>query len=228
MRASEITTGTKLEIQFVDFFMGDKEITKLFVSEFECAEEEDVICVASPIYEGTYLPAPIGTDMFVFAYFTGQFYKFKAKLKDKLIKDGLPIYKLSINGDMEKIQRRQFFRLECMLGVRCREVKIENNIPVQKGDFLNGFTRDISGGGACLVLAKGIEIGKYLECEIQITGNKMIKFYGTVIRSVKFDVDNKSKYELGVEFYNIDNRTREAIIGFIFEEQRKLRKKGLI
>ena len=228
MKASELATGTKLEIQLIDFFIGDKEIKKSFVSEFESAEGENIIYVAAPIYEGTYLPAPIGTDMFVFIYFASQFYRFKARLKDKLIRDKLPIYKLLINSEIEKIQRRQFFRLDCVLDVKCREVEFVDERPVPKGNFSKGLTRDISGGGACLVVTEGIEKGKYVECELQIMENKIIKFYGTVVRSGKSNEDNKSKYGLGVEFYNIDDRTREVIISFIFEEQRKLRKKGLI
>jgi len=114
------------------------------------------------------------------------------------------------------------------LDIKCREVDILNSMPVPKGDYSKGLTRDISGGGTCLVLAEGIERGKYIECELQLSENKIVKFYGSIIRSRKSDIDSKSRYELGVEFYDIDDRSREAIISFIFEEQRKLRKKGLI
>ncbi|KNY28361.1 flagellar brake protein [Pseudobacteroides cellulosolvens] len=228
MKASELKPGTKLEIQLLDFSLGEKDINNLFVSEFEWAEGENVICVAAPIYEGMYLPASNGTNMYVYISISNQFYKLKATLTDRLIKDGLPIYKLSIENEMEKIQRRQFFRFDCVLDIKCREVEMLNNTAVPKGNFFKGLTRDISGGGTCLALVEGIEKGKFIECELQLSENKIIKFYGTIVRSIKTDSESKNKYEAGVEFYNIDNRSRETIISFIFEEQRKLRKKGLI
>lgn len=228
MKASELNPGTKLEIQLLDFSLGDKDINKLFVSEFEWAEGEDIICVAAPIYEGKYLTASNGTNMYVYISISNQFYKLKASLTDRIVKDGLPIYKLSIENEMEKIQRRQFFRFDCVLDIKCREVEMVNSTAVPKGNFTKGLTRDISGGGTCLALVEGIEKGKFIECELQLSESKIIKFYGTIVRSIKTDSESKNKYEAGVEFYNIDNRSRETIISFIFEEQRKLRKKGLI
>ncbi len=228
MKASELNTGTKLEIEFINYFIENKELKKLFVSEFELAEGENIIYVAAPIYEGKYLTAPSGTDMYIYLNISNQFYKTKASLIDRLVKDGLPVYKISIEGEFEKIQRRQFFRFDCVLDVKCREVDMVNDKAVPKGNIIKGLTRDISGGGTCLALGQGIEKGKIIECELQLSENKVIKFIGTIVRSSKTDSESKNKYDLGVEFYYIDNRSRETIISFIFEEQRKLRKKGLI
>lgn len=228
MKANELNPGTKLEIEVLDYTMGATETNKYYVSEFEWAEGENVICVAAPIHEGRYLTVPSGTSMNVYINCKSEFYKVKAILIDRLVKEGLPIYRLNIESEIEKIQRRQFFRFDCVLDIKCREVEMINNTAVPKSKFSNGLTRDISGGGTCLALVEGIEQGKFIECELQLTENKSIKFYGTIVRSFKTDSDSKNKYEAGVEFYNIDNRSRETIISFIFEEQRKLRKKGLI
>ncbi|HEY9059845.1 MAG TPA: PilZ domain-containing protein [Pseudobacteroides sp.] len=228
MKAAELNPGTKLEIELLDFSMAGIDPNKLYISEFEWSEGEKVICVAAPIHEGRYLTVHSGTSMNLYINCKSEFYKVKATLIERLIKEGLPIYKLNIENDIEKIQRRQFFRFDCVLDIKCREVEMINNTAVPKSKFSNGLTRDISGGGTCLALVEGIEKGKYIECELQLSENKTIKFYGTIVRSSKTESEGKNKYEAGVEFYNIDNRSRDAIISFIFEEQRKLRKKGLI
>jgi c-di-GMP-binding flagellar brake protein YcgR len=228
MKAAELNPGTKLEIELLDYSMESVEANKLFVSEFEWEEGENVICVAAPIHEGRYLTIPSGISMNLYINCKSEFYRIKATLLERLIKEGLPIYKLNVENEIERIQRRQFFRFDCVLDIKCREVEMRNSIAVPKGNFSKGFTLDISGGGACLALIECIDKGKFIECELLLSEKQTIKFYGTIVRSSKTDSDGKNKYEIGVEFYNIDNKSREAIISFIFEEQRKLRKKGLI
>jgi len=50
---------------------------------------------------------------------------------------------------------------------------------------------------------------------------------GRVVRLTEYDSKNDVyKYEIGVKFEKIEERDRERIIGYIFQEQRRLIKKG--
>ncbi|MDP4179465.1 MAG: PilZ domain-containing protein [Bacillota bacterium] len=226
MKASELQPGTKLEIEIIDNLKTEGS-SSLYISEFEWAEGDKTIYVAAPIYEGKYVTAYIGMKISLYICKKNEFYKIKAIMSERLVKEGLPLYKLNIEPEIERIQRRQFFRFDCVLDVRCREVELENNKVIPKGRFSTGLTRDISGGGTCLVLMEGLEKGKMIECELRLSEQQVVKFLGTIVRS-HLHAQTKDRFEAGVEFFNIDNKTRESIISFIFQEQRKLRQKGLI
>jgi c-di-GMP-binding flagellar brake protein YcgR len=53
-------------------------------------------------------------------------------------------------------------------------------------------------------------------------------FEGEVLRVLRYNFEGKFSYEAGILYKKIENIDREAIIGFIFSTQRKLRKKGMI
>jgi c-di-GMP-binding flagellar brake protein YcgR len=56
--------------------------------------------------------------------------------------------------------------------------------------------------------------------------NQDILFIGRVVRVINIHDRGKYNYEIGIEFDDISNMNRERIIGYIFEEQRKLLRKG--
>jgi len=68
----------------------------------------------------------------------------------------------------------------------------------------------------CIRLKERIETGELLECELFLNDFNKVSF-------LKNDV---YKYEIGVKFEKIEERDRERIIGYIFQEQRRLIKKG--
>jgi c-di-GMP-binding flagellar brake protein YcgR len=98
----------------------------------------------------------------------------------------------------------------------------------EKTPFIDVITRDLSGGGICMAVKEKVDTAKPIECQLQLPESILIKFTGKAVRLSCVDNKGTYKYEVGIEFMEIDNKCRESIIGFIFQEQRKLRKKGLV
>ena len=86
---------------------------------------------------------------------------------------------------------------------------------------------DISGGGVRILLDRNIEKGSLLECKLKINDEDLL-LKGEVVRSQLIQQYPITKYEIGISFVDITEYQRDQIIGFIFEEQRKLRRKGFI
>ncbi|MCX7922394.1 MAG: flagellar brake protein [Clostridia bacterium] len=221
---NELEIGTKLELEICD--NNDEKAGLSFVSEFEWAVDEKTAYIAAPIYEGTIYPIRIDSILSVCFINNGDLYVFKARVIDRTVKDNIALLKIQICSEFERIQRRQFYRFECYIPVRYREVKeVANNSEVP---FTTSMTRDLSGGGLCIVTEKMMEHDTLLECELELGEANKVYFTGRVVRITEKEVKGKYKYSIGVLFHDIENRDRESIVSYIFKEQRKLRKKGLI
>ena len=131
--------------------------------------------------------------------------------------------KIQTLSQINKIQRREFFRFEANLPIRYRIFESANSKSNQ--EFIEAVTRDISGGGLCIRLIEPVEMDKYIECELILSTK--VKFIGKVVRLTEYDtLHGQYKYEIGVSYKNIDEPMREKIISYIFQEQRRLLKKG--
>ncbi|MCX7747016.1 MAG: PilZ domain-containing protein [Clostridia bacterium] len=226
MKLSQLQVGIKLQLE-VDSFI-DPNSNMCFVSAFEWAENDDTALIAAPIHEGMVYPLQKGTMLNIFYIMKGDFYGFKAEVMDRTTKDNIPLIKIKITGDISRIQRRQFFRLECCLPVKYGVLQSltgdTKSLPRNK----KAVVRDLSGGGICIAVEEQLEKDAYLICEIVFSKENTVVFSGQVVRIDKLEDNMAYKFEIGVKFIKIEDKHREAIIGYIFQEQRKLRQKGLI
>ncbi len=225
MKLTDITLGTKLEIELLNN-LGEK-IEPFLASKFEWAETQDMAFIGAPIHEGLLYPVHIGSTMDLLFINKFDYYTFNAKVIERRVSENIALLKVKLLGDIKKIQRRQYYRFECsrQMDYRLHEGSDPGDTDVK---YTNGVTRDLSGGGLCFVTVPKLEMGKLLECELFLDTAKSVKFVGRIVRVSKLPSEQKFDYEIGLLYEGIENRDREAIIKFIFEEQRKLRKKGLI
>ena len=223
MEYSELNMGLKIELQLLG--ISGKNADKLFVSEIEFAASDGSIFIAAPISEGFYYPVQIGTKIAVSFARDGCFYGFEAVVSDRENKNNLAMLKIKTLGQITKIQRREFFRFECCIPVNYRVYGQQNIRTSENLKFVNTVTRDLSGGGLCVRLIEPVEIDKLLEFELFISSK--VEFLGRVKRLTKYDtMQGIYKYEIGIVYEMIDTATREKIISYIFQEQRRLLKKG--
>lgn len=221
MKYSELNIGLKLEIQLV----GDDDIriNNPFVSEFEGSEDKDILIIAAPIYEGRLIPVQVGTKITVSFIKENNLYEFSAKAIDRESKHNVAMLKIQPLSQIEKVQRREFFRFDTSIPVNYRIIDNVNTKSTQ--DYIKTVTRDLSGGGLCMRLKEPIEIDSYLDCELFLS-NK-VTFIGKVVRLTKYDImQGQYKYEIGVYYEKMDQAVREKVISYIFQEQRRLLKKG--
>ena len=230
MDLSKLEIGTKLELELLDD-AGEK-LDLMLVSEYEWHEENNSAVIAAPIHEGKIYPLHIGAVMNV--YFLKRreseinLYKFSAMVKARGKSENLHFIRIEQLDRISRVQRRRYFRLDCSLRVKYRVV---NNVTCDQNIddiFLESIANNLSGGGLNLMLEERIEKGKFVECKVFLDDIHKVNFTGQVVTSERRDIESKFKYEVGITFVKISNGEREAVVRYIFEEQRKLRKKGLI
>ncbi len=225
MDISKIKAGTKLELEVIDNY--GQRMGPMLVSQFEACTDDRKAIIAAPIYEGNILNLPNGTDILVCfkANINGTvgLNAFKAVVTGREVIGNLHLLKIEQTAKIAKIQRREFFRFQCSLNI---QYKVCNQ---HKEDTLKSATTfDISGGGAGIMINEKLFIGDIVECELIINSERKIKFHGKIIRCETNSEEGVYKYIAGLEYTKIKNNDREAVVQFIYNEQRKLLKKGLI
>lgn len=150
-------------------------------------------------------------------------YEVNAVLHEKLT-GRIPLLRLKLLSEVNKIQRRDFYRLKLMGDIEARV--IENLKQEKYGEPFKCILHDISAGGVLLSTKKELEEKDLLEFTLNLHGNKLL-IYGTVVRRT-LTGNHRAPYSYGVKYENITEPERTVITKFIFEEQRRLIKKGLV
>jgi c-di-GMP-binding flagellar brake protein YcgR len=127
-------------------------------------------------------------------------------------------------GQVERFQQRDFVRLDARVPVIYTVMHSPDGPMYRKGP-LESHTRDISGNGAQILCPEAYKPGTQLDIHLDVAG-KSIHAVAEVIRQV--DVLRSGESWMGVRFIGIEERTRDQIIRFIFNEQRERRRMGLI
>lgn len=205
--------------------------------------------VAMPMFRGYYVSIPRGTRVWVSYVKDKAVYYLETEVLER-IPGPVPRLVLALPERVERVQRRRFVRFEAALPVAYQKLtegqtsgltlpagaSVSLGAPTsqpstnQEGlvpEPVLARTADISGGGIMLVAEEDIPVGTRLALLISLPQAK-IKAEGKVTRLVKtMEVRGKTNYFLGVEFTSISDWDQDRIIGYIFEEQRKMRWKGL-
>ncbi len=225
MKFSEIKIGTRLELEIYNKF--GTVIKPSMVSQFEEYKDEITALIAAPIYEGVIFAVHIGAIIDVYLTQDNELYKFKVRVIDRGVKDRIALLKIELIGSIIKIQRRQYFRFECLNPLEYRvfsSINIESEL---RGEFQDGLIKDLSGGGMCILINETADLNNFIECRFSLDAKK-VNAIGNIVRVSKKETGAKVKYEVGCSFIKIDDKARDNIISYIFQQQRKLMKKGLI
>jgi len=180
------------------------------------------ISISMPIYKGRIYPIAAGRRInVVFSKANKGTFYFTAEVVNRMEKENLKILLVKKISDIKHFQRRDFFRLSIVLNMDL-EV-IENGSPIKT---IAAISKDISGGGLRLITREKLPKHTVVKCIMKLD-NDVVEPFGKVVRCSP-QADSIIKHDVGICFTAIDESIRSKIISFIFKNQRKLRKKGLI
>lgn len=118
-----------------------------------------------------------------------------------------------------RFQQRSFVRLPIALTLRYREVP-DQGLPPKQGEVI-----DLSASGMQVVLPDVLEAGDQLRIEFAL-GQQPFQALAEVVRPV--GTMGRNRFAYGLRFLGIDEQQRQAILRFIFAEQREMRRQGLL
>jgi c-di-GMP-binding flagellar brake protein YcgR len=243
-----ITLGDKIDVKHLDRNGKPVHNAKTYVSQLVDFVDSDVINIATPIDQGRIIILNVGENYNLCFYSKNSLYQCNCLVLSNFRENNTVIAVVRITTNLEKYQRRQYYRLECIHEIVYHIISYEEEILVHKlkegkfnnqgeqkesieklsvlaNEWLPASVTDISGGGvrcsSSVQLNQGDKIRVKLDF-INPTSNPMV--IGAVVVSTNRNLNRTGMYEHRIEFQDIAQKDRDQIIKYIFEQERKRRK----
>ncbi|MEG1256033.1 flagellar brake domain-containing protein [Clostridium sp.] len=203
--------NNKLEV-----YTEDNKLAKSIIQEVD----NDSISIAMPIYMGINYPLLKG-NLIECNYNDGKgnIYRFTAEVIGRKF-DRIPMIVISKKSELEKIQRRDFVRIPFIneIGYAIIDKYNERMLhDIEKVDYKSGKSLDLSGGGMRIKIKESLNLNQLIMIKTEVN-NKPVLALGKVARIENSQGD---EHVYGMAFKYIDNKVREEIIKFIFQNMRK-------
>ncbi|MCM1025675.1 MAG: flagellar brake protein [Roseburia sp.] len=246
MLSKFVTVGNRVELQAVERNEdvpeegAEREIIdrgKVYRTRVHSILSEDTLEIVMPMEKSKLILLPVDAEYDFVFYTDNGLYQCFAQITDRYKSNNVYIIVAELTSNLRKHQRREYYRFSCAIEMNSRnlsnnEVKaLENNsnygltpgLPLKQSVIV-----DISGGGLRFLSSQKYEPEQLLYINYHLLrGEEQKKFevIGKVI-SVRELENRHGVWEHRVQYYNMDLDTREEIIQYIFEEERKSRRKG--
>ncbi|MDR1669929.1 MAG: flagellar brake protein [Oscillospiraceae bacterium] len=217
---AELTVGMKLDV-FVEPEKEGGERVKLLAT-LEGFTEGTRLLITAPMQGMMIYPLQINQKLDLQCYVKSAIISFEGVVLQRLNKGSLSYVLLNRVGEFKRTQRRQDFRLECLLDGRIVYTDAESGETVKMPVIVS----DISGGGTSVVSKTRFNTGDRLTVQLPI-GDKMANItYQCEVRRCFEDHDSvlPMKYHVGLRFLFKDEREKDFLISRIFVMERERRK----
>ncbi len=232
MISKYLTVGNKLELETITMDGNGEEIRKTYRSQLYDIVSEDQIKIAMPMEQTKVVLLPVDGEYSLCFYTASGLYQCLARVVDRYKSDNIFVLLMELTTDLQKYQRREYYRLNTVLDMKCRQISESENGGYSQVEFIdtdltfdNGTMVDISGGGARFVSTAKYAKGSLIRFVFSLFVNGRMTEYNLVGKVLLSEpVENRDKlFEHRIQFVNMVNEDRESIIKYIFEEERKLR-----
>ncbi|MDF2472629.1 MAG: hypothetical protein K0R21_411 [Anaerocolumna sp.] len=249
-----VSIGDKLEIISINSKHSDLMSNHVYISQMLDFIDNNKAVISMPIKKGHIIPLPIGEKYILYFYTDKGLFQCNVIVSDRYKLKNIYVLVVEFLSDLEKIQRRQYYRIDCLMDtiyhvITEKEQKLtykiikneyENNEDKQtdietleeyKKIWYEGTITDLSGGGARFYSSNLHQPGETILLSLDLGTNskgKKLMIPSSIISSIKM-TNRQGYFEHRIMFTNISRDDREMVIKFIFAEERRQRKreKGL-
>lgn len=238
MLSKFVTENDKIELRAVDRSLDEQQENnpKVYYSSVHEILSGDSMEIIMPMEQTKLVLLPVDGEYDMVIYGATGLYQCFVRIIDRYKSNNVYILVVELTSNLRKYQRREYYRFSCALEMCARNLEkeevqaLEEKVPyiLQPGlPLKRSVIVDISGGGLRFMSEQRYEPDSLIFCSYYLlTGGKK-KLYEVIgkVLAVKELGNKPGTYEHRVQYYNLDVDTREKIIKFIFEEERKERKR---
>lgn len=227
-----VSIGNKIELVHLKQVIQNESNKTVYVSKIYDILPNNMLQIAMPIHAGRIVPLDIDEKYTACFYTDVGLLQCNVLVVSRYKKGNLFFLEVALLGELAKVQRREFYRYNCMLEGKIRIVSDEEydtGIPAQddKIEWDTIKILDISGGGAKIVtrnlLARN-EVVKVKFCVDILNEVVVFDLFARILAGVPLKL-KANMYEQRLEFMKIKQEERDKIIKFIFESERMNRAK---
>ena len=221
MLFNTIKIGDRLEITILK----DHKTNKSYVSQVEDVIDENEVMIHVPISYGQLVKLSTREEYSILFFTEKGMARFDAEITEYVKENEFNFMKVKLLTDGERIQRREFFRFNCLLPLKfdALEESINNN---EKHILHDGIIKDLGGGGVRFVSNESVIDKGRMRCVIMLDDECLV-LIGKVLHKQHFPKSNY-KYQYRIQFVGISQGDQEKIVQYIFNEQRKVMQKSRI
>ena len=216
MLIKSVKIGNKVEI----YHHRSQLDSKVYTSQVEDILSETRFLLHTPIMYGQLVKLPVGMKLGLLFFSDKAMLKFEASIVGYAKEDELDFTVIEIRSEGEKIQRRAFFRFNCLLPLKFHAWSETGE---GEAHYEDGIIKDIGGGGMRFVTNLQIDEENVIRSVIMLN-DELLMLTGKVLNKMYFPKSN-FKYQYRIEFISVSKDDQETIVKYIFNEERKLRKK---
>ena len=238
MLADYIAPGNRVELKATGKMWMDEDARTrhIYMSKVMDITSDDRIEVLMPYEKGRLVLLPVDGEYSLCFYSTKGLFQCFCRIVDRYRSDNMYILVLDLTSELAKLQRREYYRFSCALELKSRLCTPEEVDAFEKNrrylvnpgeNLQKSVVVDISGGGLRFVANFSYEEGNTIYCSYRLPGNANDKEYEMLCNVLKVtELESRpGLFEHRIQYIYIDENSREDIIHFIFEEERKIRKK---
>lgn len=238
MLSKFVALGDRIELQSVDKGLKEQSESemKVYYSTVHDIMSEDTMEIVMPMEQTKLILLPVDSEYNLLIYGATGPYQCFARVIDRYKTNNVYILVMELTSNLRKYQRREYYRFSCVLEMCARNLEeeevhaVEQKMPyvLQPGlPLKRSVIVDISGGGLRFISEQMYEPESLIYCSYHLVTDGKRKQYEVIgkVLAVKELGNRPGSYEHRVQYYNLDAKIREKIIKFIFEEERKERKK---
>lgn len=241
-----LAPGIKLEIFRRKNSLGFDVKEVQYESQLLDILNDTTIEIAVPMENSHIVPVEV-SDTYEIIFYTGRgpFQGFGI-IKNRSRERGIPVLTVELITEIKKYQRRQFYRLQCLMDINYRIItkeeaycvmrlerklyeseeekkKLESFITKSQAQWLLAKATDISGGGCRFISDTQYMEGQLGELRFIVGEDEekeIFEFEYEFISSEQKD-GRPEVFENRVKFINVDSLMQENFIRYIFKEERK-------
>ena len=238
MLSDYISPGNRVELKATGKIWMDEDARtrQIYMSKVMDVTSDDRIEVLMPYEKGRLVLLPVDGEYSLCFYSPKGLFQCFSRIVDRYRSDNMYILVLDLTSELQKLQRREYYRFSCALELKSRlcsreeleAYEMNRRYLVDPGEGLQkSVVVDISGGGLRFVSNFRYEEGNTIYCAYRLPGNANDKEYEMICNVLKVsELESRpGLFEHRIQYIYIDETSREDIIHFIFEEERKIRKK---
>lgn len=229
-----VRPGERIEIKAVAHaIMGKASDKQAYTSRVYDILDDEQLEILMPMDGTKLLLLPVGGE-YEFCFYTKRgLYQCFVRVIDRYKSNNSYILLCELTSALGKYQRREYYRYSCVLPLKTRELMDEELKAIEENKFRMQMglkmekcqVVDISGGGMRFTAPVAYEPGKQIAVCFGLTvhGKETIyELVGDVLSSKENELQ-RGVFEHRLQFTVINNKQREEIIRYIFEEERKSR-----
>lgn len=125
------------------------------------------VYLAAPIFRGREYPPRMAELIRFFYYRDTGLYSFDAKVCGRMLIGGASAWKLEPASEVKRTQRREYYRLTCMLAAQIRSIITGT---VSRAHIPDGevIIHDISGAGVRALSKRQFQVNEAVECDLYL------------------------------------------------------------